>query len=165
MHIPLFWAGIRVSTWAMLLLFANLALYRRSWRPLLAAFVWMLGFEAAWQATLYLTHGYAGPSWGVVPRAAVMLSIGMPGVYVAARRGVRPNALLMGAVGVVWVVWIATGFHSNSHTLVRMNTTAEVLNETAKTLWALAYYWPLLRRGTWSAKRRLWRASFAGHRP
>lgn len=146
-HIPLFWAGVRVSTWAMLLLFANLALYRRSWRPLLAAFIWMIGFEAAWQVTLYVVRGYPGPLWGgIIPRVVVMVAVGVPTVLFAARRGLRPNRMLMVLVGGVWIVWIATGFHSNIHSLVRINATGEVMNETAKTLWAFAYYWPLLHR-------------------
>lgn len=160
MHIPLFWAGARLSSWVMLALFANLALYRRRWRPLLAAFVWLAGFEAAWQATVYLTYRYAGPSWAGIPRSAVTLLVGVAAVYIARRRGLKPNAMLMLAVAVVWLVWLATGFHSNNHTLVRLNVTGEALNEAAKTLWALAYFVPLLHRPrrmirSWPAVRQL----------
>lgn len=146
MHVPLFWAGARLSSWIMLALFANLSLYRRRWRPLFAAFVWLAGFEAAWQTTVYLTHGYAGPSWGFAPRSAVILAVGALAIYVAARRGVKTNPILMAAAAAVWIVWLATGFHSNNHTLVRIDVTSEVLNEAAKTLWALAYFVPLLKR-------------------
>ncbi len=146
-HIPLFVAGVRISTWAMLILFANLALYRRASKPLLAGAAWMVGFELAWQGT-NVALGVHGPWWATY-RSAALFAVGVPFVVATWRRGVRPNSWLMAAVAVVWAVWVGTGFHSNLHTLSGLDVRAEVLNETAKTLWAFACFWPLLRLGQW----------------
>src|SRR5262249_9579006 len=72
-----------------------------------------------------------------------LLGIGF--VVYAARHGARPSLPLLAAALAVWVVWIATGFHVNGHTMVGFDPAAEALNEGTKTLWALAYLAPLMR--------------------
>src|SRR5262249_25874916 len=67
----------------------------------------------------------------------------------------RPDWRYLVASGVVLVIWMALGLHLNGHQhgLFSLHTrisdfdvTAEILNEAAKTLWALGYFLPLLRR-------------------
>ena len=48
----------------------------------------------------------------------------------------------MGAVAVVWIIWVAMGLPVSRATA--FSPTAEALNELAKTLWAVAYLVPLL---------------------
>jgi hypothetical protein len=133
----------------MAALFANLALYRRSWGPLIFAFIWLLGFEFAWQLTFDLNFRWAGPIWGSIPRVSILGPLALLVLVFASWRGVRPNMILMVAVAAVWIAWLATGFHSNYHSLAHLNVTGEVLNEVAKTLWGLAYFLPLLRKPRW----------------
>ncbi len=71
------------------------------------------------------------------------------------RGKVRPDRRYLAASAVVLAIWMATGFHLNGHQhglfslhprVSDFDPTAEVLNESAKTLWALGYFLPLLRR-------------------
>ena len=60
------------------------------------------------------------------------------------RVGVRPWWPLVGLTAALWAIWMATGFHFNGHGMTGFSISAELFNETAKTLWALAYLVPLL---------------------
>lgn len=136
--------AVRLSTALGLGAFGTLALTRRDWRPLAAAVMWMLGFEAAFEIT---------PTFGHDPRAGVFhalvwgLILGALITPWLARRGVRPARWLLLAAFAFFAVWAATGFHVNPHSGVHFDPLAEVLNETSKILWAAAYFLPLLRSG------------------
>jgi hypothetical protein len=132
----------RLSTIVAFSAFVALALVRRSWLPIAACLAWLFGFEAAFNATLlalgrpaaldpihfvlYLVAGIVLPVW-------------------LARRGVRPLWYLLAPAIVLWVIWAATGFHVNAHSMSGFDPLAEALNEGAKTLWAAAYFLPLWR--------------------
>jgi hypothetical protein len=109
--------------------------------------VWLVGFEAAWLITLVAL----GRQGRLIehPLLIGLLVVGSLAVWYARRRGLSVNLPLAAAASVVWLVWLGTGFHFNEHTTVGLNVTDEVLNETAKTLWALAYFVPLLRKPRW----------------
>lgn len=139
----LFPFGVRLSTLLTGLAFVSLATYYRDRRFVLAGWAWLTGFEATFQATaLILGHplpeGIDGPIFYVV--------LGLITVPFSLRFWVRPSARLMTAVALIWVVWLATGFHVNLHHMARFSSSAEALNEGAKTLWAAAYIWPLWRQ-------------------
>ena len=138
----LFPFGVRLSTWLAILAFAGLAIARKDWRPLLAGWAWITGWEATFQvfslAFGRLPVGPDGPIFYII--------LGCVTVPFAARHGARPSLpILACAVGLL-VLWLATGFHVNGHTTIGFDPTAEALNEAAKTLWAVAYLWPLVKR-------------------
>jgi hypothetical protein len=128
-----------------LVAFAVFAAYRRNWKPLFAAFAWMTGWEAAWQATnIALGHGHPLWLWGTY----TLFVVG-PASTLLACRLMTPSLFWATVLALLWIVWLATGFHSNNHTLVGFNPLAEALNEAAKTAWALVYLWPLARATLW----------------
>ena len=145
-----FFLGVRVSTWAAAAAFLLLA--RRDRRFLAAGAAWLTGFETAFQVTS-LSMGHPLPAWRWGP--LFLIGLGLLVVPVVTRRGVRPAAWPMCLVGVFWLVWVATGFHVNGHMMHGLNPLSEALNETTKTLWAVAYLWPLLtdRRESRQTKR------------
>lgn len=100
---------------------------------------WFLGFEGTYQASALLT-GDGLPASGAA--APLLVGVGIVAVLVAARQGVLPSRRLMLAVAVVWIVWVGIWFPANAPTLVGFDPLSEALNETAKTLWALAYLVP-----------------------
>ena len=137
----LFPFGARLSTWVAGGAFVVLAAKRRDGRVLFAGWAWLTGFEAAFQMTsLLLGHplpfGRADAFMYVIP--------GLVTVPWAYRQGIRPSVGLMAVVAAIWTVWIATGFHVNSHTGAGFDPGGEALNEAAKTVWALAYLVPFL---------------------
>jgi hypothetical protein len=134
----LFPLGVRLSTWIVLGVFLLFGVRdRRYW---LAGAAWLTGFEAAYQVTSLAT-GHPLPGWGFMP--FVFMAIGVTVVGFSASRNVRPSASMMSVVAVLWVVWVASGFHVNGPTSIHLDPAAEVLNEAAKTLWGVAYLWPL----------------------
>ena len=144
----LFPLGHRLSTWVAVAVFlARGVRDRRYW---LAAAAWLVGFEVAFQATEtaegIARSGFHPSAWWVPVVVFGAYACGIAFVWWVARRGIRPSIPILGAVAVLWVVWIATGFHVNtSHTMGGFDPAAEAINEGAKTLWALAYLVPLLR--------------------
>lgn len=139
-----FFFGVRVSTWVAALLFLVPGVRDR--RYLVAGAAWLTGFETVFQVTS-LVAGKPLPPWRWGP--FVLIALGIAVVFVASRRGVLPDRRLMAAVAAIWAVWLVSGFHANAHQMVGLDVFSEVLNEAAKTLWAVAYLWPL-----WNAKRR-----------
>jgi hypothetical protein len=146
----LFPLGIRLSTILMALAFVWLAVARRDRRPLIAGWLWLVTFEAVFQiASLIMDNLPLGP---ITP----VISFVLAAVTLALTRGkVKPDWRYLAASGAVLVVWMALGLHLNGHQhglfslhtrISDFDTTAEVLNEAAKTLWALGYFLPLLRR-------------------
>jgi hypothetical protein len=140
----LFPVGVRLSTWLALAAFPLLALLRRDGRALGAAAAWFFGFEGAYQATALVT-GNGLPALGVA--APILVVVGAVAVAIASRARILPAWRVMTVVAAVWIAWVAIGFPANAATLAGFNPMAEVLNEAAKTLWALAYLWPLVRVG------------------
>jgi hypothetical protein len=135
----LFPLGARLSTWIGLAMFIAFAGVYRDRRFLIAALVWMTGFEAFYDMSSLV----ANPShW----RLNVFFLVCSLFTVLWFRNAVpKPDLRLMALVAVVWVVWFATGFHVNSHGMAGFEPSAEALNEGAKTLWALAYLIPLYR--------------------
>jgi hypothetical protein len=146
----LFPLGIRLSTILMVLAFVGLAAARRRTLPLIAGWLWVTTFEAAFQiASLIMNKlplGFFTPIFFLVLAAVTLyFTKGKP----------RPDWRYLVASLVVLVVWMAMGLHLNGHKhgLFSLHTripdfdvTAEILNVTAKTLWGLGYLLPLLRR-------------------
>ena len=132
----LFPLGMRLSTWAFVLAFEFIAVVRRDWRPIAAMLAWMLGWEAVWSLTSFLTHG-GGYGWWGAARLAI-------GPVVAWWLGVRPTMWPLLAAFAVGAVWVAAGFHVNEHHATHIAVGSEILNEVAKSLWALAYLLPLM---------------------
>jgi hypothetical protein len=146
----LFPLGVRLSTILTALAFVGLAIARRNTLPLIAGWLWLVTFEAVFQiASLILVKlplGLFSPIF--------FLTLAVVTLWVT-RGKVRPDWRYLTAAVVVVVVWMATGFHLNGHQhgmfslhtrIPNFDATAEVMNETAKTLWALAYFLPLVRR-------------------
>ena len=152
----LFPFGVRLSTWLAIGAFSGLAVSRRSWRPILAGWAWIWGFEAAYDAT-QLALGKVPSQVRAEP--VFYLVIGAFTVaWMTYRARVRPSPLLVLVVP-FWVAWIAIGYHTNLHTLQGLDPLTEALNESAKTVWALAYLVPFfvatedVRREAQSAAR------------
>lgn len=146
----LFPLGVRLSTILTAVAFACLAVVRRDKLPLIAGWVWLTTFEAVFQiASLIMDRlplGLFSPVF--------FLSLAVVTLYLT-RGKVRPDWWYLAAALVLVGVWMATGFHLNGHQhgmfslhphIPHFDATAEFLNETAKTLWALGYFLPLLRR-------------------
>lgn len=153
----MFLMSVRLSTWVAILAFLLLYAWYRDRRFLLGALGWLGGFEVVFQlASLAARHPLPRYHWGP------FLLIGVGAVFfgAAARRGVWPSGRLMILAAAAWVVWLATGFHVNSHHVMGLDPVSEVLNEAAKTLWALAYVLPLWRecRGARVREGSVWTA-------
>lgn len=138
--------GPRLSTIAFIAVMITLAIGRGDKRPAVACAAWLFGWEALFQVvTLALGRiGGLGPLHSIM--YLVIAAFLLP--WATFRVGVKPSLPLLGASLVVFAVWVAFGFHVN----VNVNGTgsgfsvfAEVLNELAKSLWALAYLVPVLR--------------------
>jgi hypothetical protein len=157
----LFPLGVRLSTWLGVLAFVALAGRRRSMLPLVAAWVWLIGFEAAFDSAGLALYGYATDR--VLPVVLGVFTLAWS-ARVRVLRVSRPWAV---ATVLLWTLWLAIDFRWNSNGwtlggLPRYDPAsdfrwqAEVLNETAKTAWALAYLLPLLtpRSFAWRFDRR-----------
>jgi hypothetical protein len=130
--------GMRISTLATLAAFGVTGFLRGGdVRALWSALAWIGGFEAAYQVTAIVMRDDS--------RSAPYLTVlGVLFVWFARKRAARPQFATFAAVGVVWAVWISFGFHANLYQPPGpFSLRDEVLNETAKTLWALAYLLPL----------------------
>jgi hypothetical protein len=139
----LVFAGMRISTWVAVAAFVWLNIARPDRKALLAAAAWLFGFEVPFQITS-LAEGRPLPAWGFGP--FILIALGVIFVSVAWRRGVRPAVPLLVLAAVIWLAWVVTGFHVNEHDAsTGFNSTGEALNEAAKTVFALAYLWPLWR--------------------
>jgi hypothetical protein len=142
----MFIGEIRTSTLAVMAVFVVLGAVRdrRFW---LAAAIWLGGFEAAFQFTVemrILAHsGFRPAAWWAPIVMFGTIALGVICVLAATRVGVRPSLPLLGLTGLIWAIWLLTGFHVNEHNMVGFDPVAEGLNETAKTLWAVAYLLPL----------------------
>jgi hypothetical protein len=129
--------GVRLSTELAAFAFVLFALARRDWSPLLAGWAWLSGFELAYQLTRMagvggqLRFGPDGPIFYIV--------LGAISVTWLTWYGVRPWLPLMVLVAAGWALWIIFGFQPG------YSSTGEALNESVKTLWALAYFAPLVR--------------------
>lgn len=142
----LFLFGVRISTWLTVLVFALIAAWRSERAPMVAAIAWLASFEAAYQiAAMILRTPSPIPLVGPV---SISLLVGAPAVaLLMTALGARPNRSLLGLALLVFAVWLATGFHVNTDTVI-VSPSGEALNDAAKTLWALAYLLPL-----WQARR------------
>jgi hypothetical protein len=138
----MFLLGVRTSTWLTAAAFVTVAIIRRDRKALLAGWVWLSGFEAAFQVTA-MTLGHPLPLG--VDGPIFYLALGLITVPWFTRQGISPNLWVIGCLALLWAIWIAVGFPVNQHSTARLNVEAEMLNEGAKSLWALAYllpFWP-----------------------
>lgn len=142
----LFPFAVRLSTWITVLVFVSIAAWRSERAPVVAMIAWLAAFETAYQlAAMALRTPSPVPLVGPV---SISLVVGAPVVLFAMTLlGARANPFLLAAAVLVFGVWLATGFHVNTGTVV-ISPSGEALNDAAKTLLALAYFAPLLRVGT-----------------
>jgi hypothetical protein len=138
----LFPLGVRLSTWIVLGVFVFLGVRRRDRRYFFAALVWLAGFEAAYDVSMWVMHPQ---HWylNVFFFGASVLTVTYFGRSIP-----RPNLWIGAVVVALWAVWIATGFHVNDHQMIDFDPAAEAVNEAAKTLWAAAFLWSFWRLGT-----------------
>jgi len=132
--------GVRVSTIVMAVLLLTAAIARHDWRGLLATTAWFFGFETAWQSTNAITY-LAGH--GMVAADLGWISAGVGWTLAAHLAGVRVNWPFVLLTAALWVVWLLQGFHAN-YPHRPFDPLVEVINESAKTAWGLAYLVPLL---------------------
>jgi hypothetical protein len=143
----LFYAGIRVSTWAGFCGFALVAYLRMSWRPLLPFLAWLAGFEIAYQAGVDLT-GHHAPDHHPPMWVSLCMIAGSVAILEWTRRlGVRADRRFLVLAAVFFLGWLVSGFHVNGHNSVDFQPFAEAMNEGSKTAWAIAYLVPLVRGG------------------
>lgn len=146
----LFPLGVRLSSILTALAFVGLAVARRDKLPLLAGWLWLTTFEAVFQiASLIMDRlplGLFSPIFFLSLAVVTLLFT---------RGRVRPDWRYLAAALVFVAVWMATGFQLNGHQhgmfslhtrIPDFDATAELLNDAAKTLWALGFFLPLLRR-------------------
>ena len=132
--------GIRTSTVAMgVLLVVIGALRRQPLQGQLAALAWVFGFEIAWEITGYWMSG------GRLPGAPGWLPVGAAAIIMAWEAKVQIEWRWLAVTAVLWLIWVATGFHYNMQTDRSIDWGSELVNEAAKTAWGLAYLWPFLR--------------------
>ena len=132
----------RLTTLLAFAAFIALAIQRRSWFPVVACVAWLSGYEAALNITLI---ALGRPQTLDPLHFSVYLALAILGPLGLARRGYPPSWPLLAAAAIVWIVWLATGFHVNGHSLVDFSVPAEVWNELSKMLWAAAYFVPFVR--------------------
>lgn len=136
--------GVRLMSWLALLAFGLLAAWRSDRAPLLAGLAWLAGFEAAYQAAAMVMHTPSPVPW--IGSVSISLVIGAPTVTLAMTLlGARAQPVLLVAALGVFVAWLAAGF-TVSGPGSAFDATGELLNELSKSLWAVAYFVPLLLR-------------------
>ena len=146
LRLPWIWlplvGPIRISTVLMGLVMLAAIVWRRR-APLTALITvaaWLSAYEIAFQATGTAIHGWS-------PAYLLWMSAAVSGwVVLAHLRGITPNLWLLLAVALVWVLWLVTGFNSNSPTVAGtpglpsdFDISAEIFNELSKTLLGAAY--------------------------
>lgn len=151
--------GVRLTTWICVIAFAALAARRRDVLPLLAAWVWLIGFEAAFDAFGLATVGYAADR--VLPIVLGVFTL----AWCARTKILRVSLPWVVVTALVWAAWLAVGFHWNSYytSAADFRWHVEVLNEAAKTSWALAYLVPLVSAG--SAAAGEWKPAASASQP
>lgn len=152
MRLPWVWlpvAGpIRISTVLMSLVLIAVIVWQRRSAPVaaIAVMAWLSTYEIFYEATGVVIHGW---SLGYF----LWMSAAVGGwVALAVLAGMAPNRWLLLATALVWVLWIVTGFNSNSPTVAGspgfpkdFSISGEILNELTKTLLGLAYLVGALR--------------------
>jgi hypothetical protein len=132
--------GIRTSTVLMgVLLVVFGAIRRQPLQGQLAALAWVFGFEIAFEITAYATSG------GHLPGAPGWLVFGAVANLMAWEAKVKIEWRWFIVTAVLWVIWLATGFHYNMRGVGTFDWGAELINELTKTAWGLAYLWPFFR--------------------
>lgn len=135
--------SVRLTTWLTVLVFVLIAAWRSERQPVIACLTWLAGFEAAYQAAAMVLRT-PSPIRLIGP-VSISLLVGMPLIAAAMTLlGARPEPRLLTLGLLVFCVWLATGFHVNTTSVV--SPLGEVLNDGSKTLWALAYLVPLWRQ-------------------
>lgn len=146
MRLPWVWlpvAGpIRISTVLMSLVLVAVIAWRRrsSSTAVIAVMAWLSTYEILYQATGVVIHGWSLEYF-------LWMSAAVGGwVALSVLSGMAPDRWLLLATALVWMLWIVTGFNSNSPTVAGppgfpkdFSVLGEILNELTKTLLALAY--------------------------
>jgi hypothetical protein len=131
--------GIRTSTVLMgVLIVVFGALRRQPLQGQLAALAWVFGFEIAFEITAYVTSG------GHLPGAPGWLVFGAVANLMAWEAKVKVEWRWFVVTGVLWVIWLALGFHYNMNGAGTINWGNEIINELTKSAWGMAYLWPFL---------------------
>jgi hypothetical protein len=101
---------------------------------------WLSAYEILFQVTGAVLHG-----WSLSNLAWMTAAVG-GWVALAFVMGILPDWRLLVLVALVWLVWVLTGFNSNSPTVagtpgfsVHFSVSAEILNALTKTLLGLSY--------------------------
>jgi ABC-type glucose/galactose transport system permease subunit len=113
---------------------------------LVAVMAWLSAYEILFQATGAVIH-----SWNASYFASVSAAVA-GWVVLGFVKGIVPTWRWLLPVAFVWLIWMVTGFNSNSPTVAgtpgfpaQFSVTDEVINELSKTLLALAYLAAALR--------------------
>src|SRR5690348_5587145 len=132
---------VRISTSVLIIVIAVVIGWWRR-RPVLALTTigaWIFLFEIPYHWTNVLLWRW---DW----KDAFLWTIGFGGWVVAGwYAGLRPNLGFVAVFCVLWIVWIATGFHYNNVSDKKIDWLAEALNEGTKTCLGLAYLFGALR--------------------
>lgn len=137
---PFHFGVIRISTatmW-MVLVLVILSFGRGSWATRFLLAVTVVG---GWLFTFEIPFHWTGTAFGRWDwHTSVLWTLGFGGWIVACwYAGVRPSWRWLMIFAILWIAWIATGFHYNDVGDRRLDWTAEVLNEATKTSLGLAY--------------------------
>ena len=140
----IFIANVRLSTILLASLLVAIPVIRRRWRDLLGFPAWFFGFEAVWEITNAVV--YYGFSTRLLARTVFVL-LGVACIWLAWRAGLRPWWPALVAAGLLYLVWLLDGFHSNPDVPFAhiVSWRWELENVGAKTLFGLAYLVPVLR--------------------
>jgi ABC-type glucose/galactose transport system permease subunit len=139
---------IRVSTVIASGVMVVAVLWRRHspFIAVVAVMAWLSAYEILFQATGAVMHG-----WNASYFAWMSAAVG-GWVVLGIVKGVVPTWRWLIPVALVWLIWILTGFNSNSPTAagtagfpLRFSIIDEVVNELSKTLLAIAYLAAALR--------------------
>lgn len=132
--------GVRLSTVLFIAAFVALAITRHDRVPILACFAWLSGFEVFFESVglSFQVERQLGPL-----HAVFWIIFGSAIVLVTWRADIRPSLPFLLVAIFLFGIWVATGFHVNEHDGLNFDPIAELLNESSKILWALAYFLPL----------------------
>jgi hypothetical protein len=111
---------------------------RHPFQALLGALAWIISFEVAWQMTANALAGTFSSFPYALFLVGGLLLLGF--VF-----GVRLSWRFLALTSMIYLLWVAEGFHYNLASSSHINWPSEVLNEATKTSFGLVWLWPFLR--------------------